>query len=40
MITTNKILGTKTLGFEVKVKELAQFCLRSSSSKNTEDSAV
>lgn len=32
--------GTKTPGFEVKVKELAQFFPRSSSSKNTEDPAV
>ena len=32
--------GTKTPGFEVKVKELSQFFPRSSSAKNTEDPAV
>lgn len=32
--------GTKTPGFEVKVKELSQFFPRSSSAKNTEGPAV
>jgi hypothetical protein len=32
--------GTKTPGFEVKVKELSQFFPRSSSAKNTEDPAI